>query len=467
MVQRRRRKRRNRIFVNTIVFLLAITIVTVGWIVWEVGRTYDECFLEAGGEINVSEFFVKPTENAWFSPKCDTVDVNIPGDYHIYIKSPLFLHSCILHIKDTVAPKADPVIVDGTVDEALPATDFVKNIVDKTDVTIDYVVEPDFHRIGKQDVLVSLTDLGGNETRITAKLVISPIKGWVTITSGDDVPPVESFLLDNANGEAKYNNFDEIATTIAGDYVVKISYEGEEYESMMTIIDNTPPIIEGVKDRTIMVGQTIAFKQDVNVIDIGDPNPVLTVEAEGFDVNTEGEYTVVYTATDASGNSTTETCTVYVNHGDYDVDVVNEYIDKVIAKIITDDMTDYEKTYAVWRYAKYNVGYRDYESVKVNPIQATYYTITLGYGDCYSYASMVEVLLNKLGIKNMMIMKDSKTGLHYWNLVDLGEGWYHCDSTPRIDGVNIFMWDDATLMDYSGKHHDTHGYDREVYTNIN
>ena len=56
---------------------------------------------------------------------------------------------------------------------------------------------------------------------------------------------------------------------------------------------------------------------------------------------------------------------------------------------------------------------------------------------------------------------------HYWNLVDIGEGWYHFDTTPRKDRPTIFMWDEARMMDYSQNHNLSHNYDHSLYPVVN
>lgn len=67
----------------------------------------------------------------------------------------------------------------------------------------------------------------------------------------------------------------------------------------------------------------------------------------------------------------------------------------------------------------------------------------------------------------MDIAKIPAKTLHYWNLVDLGEGWFHFDTTPRTDHPTIFMWTDAQMMDYSVRHNNSHNYDHDSYPAVN
>ncbi len=76
-------------------------------------------------------------------------------------------------------------------------------------------------------------------------------------------------------------------------------------------------------------------------------------------------------------------------------------------------------------------------------------------------------LLTRAGIKNMDIEKiPTPTTMHYWNLIDIGEGWHHFDTCRRVDGSTFFYKTDAELMAYSNSHDGTHNYDRSRYPDI-
>ena len=77
-------------------------------------------------------------------------------------------------------------------------------------------------------------------------------------------------------------------------------------------------------------------------------------------------------------------------------------------------------------------------------------------------------LLTRAGIPNEDIQKIPRSHHHFWNLVDVGTGWLHFDTTPRVsDHPNIFLWTDEELMEYSGRHYGSHNYDRSLYPEVN
>ena len=100
-------------------------------------------------------------------------------------------------------------------------------------------------------------------------------------------------------------------------------------------------------------------------------------------------------------------------------------------------------------------------------MEGAYQGILEREGDCYTYAMTEKCLLSRAGIKNMDIEKIKKNNsMHFWNLIDIGERWYHFDSTRRADGATFFYLTDEKLMKYSKAHNGTHNYDRELYPKI-
>ena len=145
---------------------------------------------------------------------------------------------------------------------------------------------------------------------------------------------------------------------------------------------------------------------------------------------------------------------------------IDELADAVLAKIITEDMTPMEKVQAIFNYIRGHVGYINH-SEKDDWIRAAYEGLAEGQGDCYVFACTSKQLLTRAGITNMDIAKIPAKTSHYWNLVDVGEGWYHLDTTPRPDHPTIFLWTDEEMMAYSAWHYNAYNYDRSLYPEIN
>ena len=144
---------------------------------------------------------------------------------------------------------------------------------------------------------------------------------------------------------------------------------------------------------------------------------------------------------------------------------LNAEADKILATIINDSMSQYEKAKAIFNWCHNQIGYYD-GTPKTNWVQGAYRGLVNRRGDCYVYAMTAKCLLTRAGIKNMDIEKIPSKTRHYWNLIDLGEGWYHFDTCRRSDGSTFFYVTDAKLMAYSNAHHGSHNYDPSKYPHI-
>ena len=82
-----------------------------------------------------------------------------------------------------------------------------------------------------------------------------------------------------------------------------------------------------------------------------------------------------------------------------------------------------------------------------NPADHTPYNVVLkGRGVCDGYAYAAKLLLDAAGVENRVVTGKADGGDHRWNLVRLGEAWYHLDIT----------WDDPVSAD--GREHHTYDY---------
>lgn len=313
-----------------------------------------------------------------------------------------------LTVQDTIAPAFTVKHVEGWTKKALQPEAFVQNCTDETKVTFAFGTEPDWTKKGSGSVEIIATDEAGNTSSQIASYKLQE----------DTVAP----------------------------------------EVSLSTID-------------IIIGETVSYKKAVGYSDNADSKDELKLEIDNskVDPNTVGTYPVTYTVTDTAGNSTTKTGQVNVLAEKpvyYDEDVVNAKADEVLAEIITENMTPLEKTRAIYNWVHGKIGYISH-SEKGDWVRGAYEGLVKRQGDCFVYASTAKVLLTRAGIENMDIVKSQVNPSHYWNLVNLGDGWYHFDATPRKDKTVFFMWTDAQLKEYSESHKNTHIYDASLYPEIN
>lgn len=285
--------------------------------------------------------------------------------------------------------------------------DFVDSIEDISDVHMSYVVPPDYENDGLQEVVIRFTDEAGNYTDKTLRLDV-------------------------------YH-------------------------------DTSAPVIYADDDIYVFWNDSVSYKSFVTVEDDYDEECELEIDNSSVDVTKIGDYDVVYTATDSMGNSSQKTVRLHVLEPDSDeyyLMKANELCDMIISQIITDDMDDLHKVWAVYNYVR-EIPYvlTDYSR---NYIREGYNLLSNYMGDCYGSYSAVRLLLDRLGIMNIPIQTDESMTRHFWNMVSLDGGatWYHVDATNWTEWSykpNMCMISDTRLDAISAEHGGTHYHIYEDY----
>ena len=366
-----------------------------------------DVILEAGKQL-VPELFLKSPVGAAISFVTDVsaIDLNAEGEYSITLRVGNQELTATLTIRDTVAPTGKP--VDGLVfkggilpDPAL----LVSDIADAGKVTLRYASEPDVSFSGTVAVVVLLTDAAGNTA-----------EDPVTFT-----------------------------------------------------VDTQAPVIEGLYDRKIMVDESFSYRSGVTATDDLDPKPKLTIDNSQVNISQPGKYPVIYTATDSAGNQTVVTMYLTVEakpQGYVELEIVYNMARKILNQITTEDMTDMQVAFAIYDWVKNNIGYTGH-SDKSHWTIGAYQAFTDYAGDCFNYYAAAKALYDVAGIPNVDVVKvvtpETSQSSHYWSLINLGDGWYHVDCTPRSKPGFFFMNTDEELLAYSIKNKNCHNFDQNAY----
>lgn len=386
--------------------VLTILLAAISLSTWKPVK--EQVTIEVGEIPEISQFLKNPSDDASFKTDISKVDTSVLGEHTIEIKVAFATFKTSLKVVDTVAPTAEPV---DTITEAgtLPkASDCVKNIVDKTEVSVSFKETPDTSKDGTVSAIVLLVDKAGNKSEVKVNIEV-----WS---------------------------------------------------------DKEAPVISGVSNKTITKGGTISYRQGVTVTDNMDENPTLEIDNSKVDLNKVGKYTVTYTATDRSGNKTTKTITVSViaKENSSKPEVTEENVRsmalKVLNQITDDSMSKMEVAFAIYNWVYNNIEYVG-SSDKSSWVVGAYQAFTKKTGDCYNFFAAAKALFEVAGIENVDVVKSVTThSRHYWSLINLGDGWYHVDTTPRKgDGDLFFMVTDAELEAYSVKHGNSHIFDPDAY----
>ena len=398
---------RRRLFVRAVLLALVILIGVIGVRMLFARDVKSNVQWEAGNGIPAAAVFLeKQNIKATILTNLKSLDLSIPGSYPVEIQIGTKTYESTLQVVDTAPPKGTPVNQQGGVNGRLEAEAFVTDIEDKTPVTVSYASEPDFSRGGTQTVTIVLTDAGGNETKLTAELTL-----------------VEDF---------------------------------------------EPPLINGVEDQTVTVGGTIAYKKGITVTDNIDTEVTLEVDSSQVNLQEPGVYTVTYTATDSAGNTATATAQITVEEKKaaptgQEAELA-ELAAQVLDSITNSSMTKKEIALAIYEWCNTRITYTN-SSDKSDWVAEAVNGLRIRAGDCFTYFSVAKALLTQTDIPNIDVLKsDTSHSSHFWSLVDVGEGWYHFDTTPRKgEGDYFFLVTDEQLETYSRSHSNSHIFDHSLY----
>lgn len=415
-------KRKKRTF--ALAACLVVLLMLIGFVYYQLpSRCVKESVTIEAGEAcpSVTDFLEWECKNAYIvSGISEDMEFQHVQDYEVVIH---LYHQDItttLHVVDTVAPKIqtkNKTIIFG---DSYEVTDFVESVSDITTYAIFYLEEPDIQGGGIYTIELVVKDEGDNIAIAAAQLEV--------------------------------------------------------------IQDVTPPVIEGVEEITITVGETVSYKRNITVMDDYDDNVKLEVDNSEVDTDTPGNYTIIYRATDKYGNTAEVSTILHVREVNAESGsaenpavteaTVNAAADEILASITDPSMSKYEVIKAIYDWCHSKIAYVDGTS-KASWVDGAYAGLILRKGDCYAYAMTAKCLLTRAGITNMDIERvPVGNSMHFWNLVDIGEGWHHFDTCRRADGSTFFYLTDAELMAYSEKHtasgypNGTHYYDRSLYPEI-
>ena len=229
-----------------------------------------------------------------------------------------------------------------------------------------------------------------------------------------------------------------------------VVYTEAEMIAMGLAEDKEAPVIEGVEDRSFDQGSNISYKRGITVTDNSGEEIEPVIDTGDLNSMVLGDYTVTYTATDSAGNTTTESCVFsIVVPEEPSRELVDSMAQEILDQILTEDMSRYDRAYAIFRWIHNNISYVG-DGVHDQLEKAAYIALTEYDADCYGYYAVSAVLLSLADIDNVMVKRDSQTSLHYWNLVEMESGWYHFDASPRRTGdpYRCFLQTDAQVAYY-------------------
>lgn len=345
----------------------------------------DKVTIEAGTPApTIDDFLMEERTNETFITKIDSLKL-VVGVYPIEIQIGDRILVSRLEVIDTIAPMATVVELKAFVSDSIPASKFVKNIVDASKVTVSYKENIDITaKEGTFEPVILLTDAGNNVTELIGKIVV--------------------------------------------------------------IKDTEPPVFSGsgLRNRTVYISESFNVRSQVYAVDNRDGTVSISVSGS-VDFSKVGTYPITFTAKDKAGNSATEKITVtvithppFVPKGDTGNSELNALVDKLFSKMLHGDMSTYQVTKIIYDFGRtihYQAGPWASEWT-----ERAIWTIKNRVGNCYGRMYAMEAMFVRAGIANRERIKYN--GEHSWNQVDIGKGWQNVD----IGYPDVFLVSDSYLF---------------------
>lgn len=452
------RAKRRGLWIILILLLVLLLTTVAAWYVIAVDNIADSYTVEAGDSFSAENFKIRdiPQLPASFATDMTAIDLSVPGTYPVVINYYYWQYKSQLRLVDTVKPTVTTKPVTLLATQQPEPMDFIDTIDDFTAVSVEYAQAPDMAVEGPQQVLLAVTDLGGNVTKATAELnlifdrlapeihgveditvyVGKPVEIGAGVTVTDDLDPAPVMTMDA----------DSVDQEKAGVYTVTytaVDLSGNETvaQSVITVIDDQQaPTIFGVNKLETYTGSTVSYRNGIIVTDDYDAAPVLSIDNSQVNLEEPGTYEFFYVAVDAAGNETRipTTITVVSKPSSFvEEDVIYAKADELLATIVEPEMNAEEQVRAVYRWVSGHCSYGSNYDTN-DRLQAAYVMMTRRSGDCYNFYALTSVFFERLGLPELMVQRAPNSGrrtTHFWNMVsvDGGETYYHVDACPSVN----------------------------------
>lgn len=249
-----------------------------------------------------------PLASAFSRDGSDVVYVTEPealyktaGRYRLRIKTGALTLPVTLRVVDTVAPRAEARETTVSTLEKPSPDKLIKNLRDESIVRVVYETAPAYGTVGDYDAVVLLEDASGNETRVPVKVHVRIAVDELIVEAGDPAPKAEDFLIDRY-GSIEMEPISDLMMHTPGRYPVRITADGTETESVLTVRDTIPPKAEGV---TFVAAPGEPVEPTDLVSGIEDETTVAAAFETQPDTESLLPQTVGVILTDLGGNETT------------------------------------------------------------------------------------------------------------------------------------------------------------------
>lgn len=317
--KRKKYKRQRKIKAGSIIAASVAVVIVIALLIVAFMKTdvKDEIIIEAGSKmVQASDFFENPEEISAQFFMYDEVDTRLPGTYNLKIRNGIIIYNVKLKVEDTVAPQGEVKAIGMKLGETLVSPDvFVINVTDETEVKVSFKNNVVFTQPGDTDVVIVLTDAGGNQTEYTTRLTIYPeaLNPSLELEAGAESISVSDFLAEGT----EIGENDKILTEEAdinlkkvGKTNLQLLFGNTVYTVTLKIKDTKKPTAYIINKETYQ-GKEIPASDFVRTV--YDETQVEISYKKEPDFKKTGSQTITIILIDEGGNESEYKATLYVN----------------------------------------------------------------------------------------------------------------------------------------------------------
>ena len=223
------------------------------------------------------------------------------GDHVIEVVTPYRLVPCLLKVRDTTAPAADPVELAFASGYEPAPNEFIANLRDADMVGVSFSEAYDFTEPGRQTVVIDMEDGSGNRSQVTATASIRATRDRVTVEAGSPAPAAETFCDEGFHGTLLTEITDAMLRT-PGEYPVDLRCveNGRVFSSILQVRDTQAPAASG---RVLVLQPGEPAAPEEFLVDILDETDLTFSFVTAPDPERNDLQDILIRATDAGGNA--------------------------------------------------------------------------------------------------------------------------------------------------------------------
>ena len=324
--------KRNKLLTILLTVIGLLVVVVVSFVVLVASRVKKEITVNVGEEISIDEFrryswdkgvftWIEEPDTSSCGEKSGKIQV-FPITYQVKLlvsesgSNTENSDTTVSPVPDTTAPvvttRKITMYAEEYYNSGVTPEDFIVEVADESAYTVESIPQPAIESYGNGVYRFIVKDNAGNSTEVEAELCIINLLKNVTIELGNDLPAATEFLYRPASDVSFVTNIDTINVMAEGTHEITLTVNGIEAVSILQIQDTIAPKLvlhpaETWLNKPLDPTAFIDFELSFDNSDAFDN--AYTIEP---DWASEGEQIITVTATDASGNSSSETTTLTV-----------------------------------------------------------------------------------------------------------------------------------------------------------